>query len=690
MTHSPAGEPANLLAEEKSPYLRQHAHNPVAWRPWGQAALAAAREADKPLLLSIGYSTCHWCHVMANESFEDREVAAALNEHFVCVKVDREERPDVDAVYMTACQMVNGHGGWPLTIFATPDGEPFFSATYMPPRTRMGRMGLLDMAVHVGRLWREDKKTLTTAAGQVATHLAQFYAGAAKAGAAPGAAALDAARSELVSRFDQRFGGFGGAPKFPTPHNLVFLLREARRTGREEPRRIALRTLEAMRLGGIWDHVGLGFHRYSTDERWLLPHFEKMLYDQAGLALAYLEGFLESGAPLLARTAEEIFEYVLRDLAAPDGGFYSAEDADSEGEEGRFYVWTVEEIVAALGADNGSFVTTRLGMLAGGNFRDEATGEMPGGNIAHLRAPLSGPDEARWEMLRPKLFALRQERVRPHRDEKILADWNGLMITALARGARVLDRAELADAAGRAADFVLGAMRTGDGGLLRRWCDGQAAVPAQADDYANMVRGLLELYAATLDPRRLAQALELQRIMDRDFLDTDGGGYFLSPDRDPGLPARPKELYDGPVPSANSTALGNLLTLARLTGDKAHAERAQALTEHFGGNVAEQPTAYCHFLTALSRTLAPSADVVVAGTPGAPDTEALLSALRPRSLAGLRLQLRAPDDALLPELAPFTAPLTPQGGKAAAYVCRNFSCEKPVTSVDELAALLAG
>jgi len=753
---------ANLLAAEKSPYLLQHAGNPVHWRPWGEAALAAAREQDKPLFLSIGYSACHWCHVMERESFEDAEVAAALNAHFICVKVDREERPDVDAVFMTACQMTTGRGGWPLTVFATPGGEPFFTATYLPPRAvpgRPGQPGLLDMATHIGRLWREDRATLAKAAAQVAEHLAGYYAGAAKGGALPGPQLAQEAVRELALRYDQRFGGFGSGPKFPAPHTLVFLLREARRSGQAAPRDMALHTLSSMRLGGLFDHVGLGFFRYSTDEKWLLPHFEKMLCDQAGLALACLEAFAATGAPLPARTAEETCDYVTRVLTAPGGAFYSAEDADSpDGKgghgEGAHYVWTTAEIMALLGPDDGAFVTTRFGMQAGGNYRDEATRQPTGANILHLRSPLPAAEDARWERIRPRLLAARAGPPPPPKKKKILADWNGQMITALARTSRLLDRPDLLEAAGHAADFVLTAMVRPDGGLWHSWCAGQAAVPGTADDYAALVRALLELYAAGHDPDRLARALELQRRMDQDFWDPaapggdeaapetpgmggkheapaaagarqpgapgagaatpqdaalaatpraagqpgtaaatpgqepradapgaapTGSGYFLTAGQAPGLPARPKEVYDGPHPSANALALGNLLTLGRLTGDPAHTRRAEALLAAFAGNLAENPSAHAHFLCGLLRWLTPGPDVVVVGTPGSPDTAALLATLRTQAPPDTLVLLKNPADARLDALAPFTRDMAAQGGKATVYICRDQTYAAPTT-----------
>ena len=479
----------NRLAHERSPYLLQHAHNPVDWYPWSDEAFARAAAENKPIFLSIGYATCHWCHVMERESFEDEEAARALNAAFVCIKVDREERPDIDAVYMAACQMMTGGGGWPLTIFMTPDRRPFFAATYLPRRTRFGRQGLIELCERVRELWALEPQRVAASAAGIAESLGRAFAYA--PAEAPGLRLLDRAYDDIAFGFDARHGGFEPAPKFPTPHRLLFLLRVHDRTGDARALEMVERTLAAMRLGGIWDHVGHGIHRYSTDAGWLVPHFEKMLYDQALTALAALAARQVSGKPDFGRTAEEIFAYVLRDMTSAEGGFFSAEDADSEGVEGRFYVWTRAELRAALGADEAAFWEPVFNVTAEGNYREEAGGQPTGANILHLTRPLSAwarelgvaesDIETRWEAARARLFAAREARVHPLKDDKVLADWNGLMIAALAEGARVLGSSAYEVAAERAARFVLAEMRGPDGRLFHRFRLGERAVTRPGD-----------------------------------------------------------------------------------------------------------------------------------------------------------------------------------------------------------------
>ncbi|HEX9596819.1 MAG TPA: thioredoxin domain-containing protein, partial [Anaerolineales bacterium] len=508
------GEEFNRLIFEKSPYLLQHARNPVDWYAWGPEAFEKARAGDKPVFLSIGYSTCHWCHVMAHESFEDTTVARLMNEAFVCIKVDREERPDVDQIYMSVCQAMTGSGGWPLTVIMAPDKRPFFAGTYFPKKSMHQRIGMTELVPRVADLWRNQRASLLENANKMMDFLKDNANP--KAGDPLGAEVLNQAFQQLSGRYDSQFGGFGQAPKFPSPHNFTFLLRYWQRTQEPSALQMVENTLQQMRLGGIYDHVGFGFHRYSTDSQWLLPHFEKMLYDQALLALAYLETFQATGKPEYAATAREIFTYVLRDMTSPEGGFYSAEDADSEGEEGLFYLWREDELRDVLGEEDGDWVITRFGVQEGGNFHDQATGRKTGDSILHLKIPLApasqkqerGEDaEAeRWQTIRQKLFDVREERIHPLKDDKILTDWNGLMVAALSRGAAALSEPEYAAAAARAADFILTRLRTPDGALLKRYRLGEAALPAHADDYAFMIWGLIELYEATFDARHLENA----------------------------------------------------------------------------------------------------------------------------------------------------------------------------------------
>jgi uncharacterized protein YyaL (SSP411 family) len=688
----------NRLAHEKSPYLLQHAHNPVDWYAWSDEAFARAGAERKPIFLSIGYATCHWCHVMERESFEDEEAARHLNETFVCIKVDREERPDVDAVYMAACQMMTGSGGWPLTIFMTPEKQPFFAATYLPKRTRFGRQGLIELCDRVRELWTLEPHRVAASAAGIAEGLGRAFAFA--PAEEPGVRLLDRAYDDIAFSYDARHGGFEPAPKFPTPHRLLFLLRTHDRT--REPRALEMveRTLAAMRLGGIWDHVGHGLHRYSTDGQWLVPHFEKMLYDQALTALACLAAHQASGRPAPARTAREIFAYVLRDMAAPEGGFFSAEDADSEGVEGKFYVWTQPELREALGLEEAAFWEPVFNVTAEGNYREEAGGHATGANILHLTRPLAAwasergvgdaELEARWEAARARLFAVRRARVHPLKDDKVLTDWNGLMIAALAEGERVLGEREYGTAAERAARFLIDRMSGRDGRLFHRYREGDVAVRGQATDYAFLVHGLLHLYRSTFELEWLEQAVRLQQAMTADFWDDPSGGFYLVDPHSAELPVRPKDLYDGALPSANSVALTNLLWLSRLTGDTQWADRAQSLVRAFAGTIERRPAGFTFFLCGLDFALRPGQDVVVAGEAQAPDTRQLLAALNgsfaPNRVTLLKSEENAPR---LARVAGFTDGLDVVKGRTAAHLCEGANCKESVTDMDDLIARLS-
>ncbi len=683
--------PANRLAAEKSPYLLQHAGNPVDWYPWGEEAFAKARREDKPVFLSIGYSSCHWCHVMAHESFEDEEVAALLNETFVNVKVDREERPDIDHIYMTACQMLTGAGGWPLTAILTPDRTPFFAGTYYPKTSRAGRIGMMDLIPRVREMWKTRRADLIAAAGQIA----QALRDATKAGAEGEISAdlLDEAKADMEASFDPENGGFGTRPKFPVPHQLLFLLRYARRKGDYRALTMAERTLKAMRMGGIYDHVGFGFHRYSTDDHWLVPHFEKMLYDQALLAMAYLEAFQASREPLYAQTAREIFAYVLRDMTSPEGAFYASEDADSEGEEGKFYLWRKEEILKLLGKGEGEFVSRLFGIRPEGNFTEEATGKRLGTNILHLAEPFEEaaealkvpPEEAagRWAHAREILFDARIKRVPPLRDDKVLADWNGLMIAALARGAQILGDQSYLEAAERAADFVWSKMRVPDGRLLHRWRDGEVGFAGNLDDYAFLIWGLLELYGAGFDVRRLEAALALQKNLSELFGDKEGG-FFFAPADAADLLVRKKELYDGAIPSGNAVAVLNLLRLARMTGDAPLEETALKAARALAGPAGRSSSSHAFFLVAVDFLLGPSFEVVIAGDPAAADTREMIAEFGHLYLPHAVVLLRPPDGKALAEIAPFTAGMAPLRGRATAYVCSGFACREPAVGIGGL------
>jgi uncharacterized protein YyaL (SSP411 family) len=675
--------PSNRLINEKSPYLLQHAHNPVDWHPWSDETFARAYAENKPIFLSIGYSTCHWCHVMEKESFEDEEVAGYLNDAFICIKVDREERPDIDAVFMAACQMLTGRGGWPLNLFLTPDKKPFFAATYLPKQSRFGRTGLIELCQQVKNVWSSQTAKVTESATSIADSLHRVFSYS--SADEPDESLLDLAYDQIKRTYDPKTGGFEPAPKFPTPHRLLFLLRCYHRTGKLKALEMVENTLTAMRLGGIWDHVGFGFHRYSTDKNWLLPHFEKMLYDQALIAIVYLETYQITKNPLFARTAEEIFTYVQRDMTSSEGAFFSAEDADSEGEEGKFYVWTVDEFFREINDVRSDMWERILRMSPEGNFRDESTGQKSGTNILHLTVPLdkwadrydSHVEELEedWEKIRNRLFHAREKRVHPLKDDKILADWNGLMIAALAFGARVLDKPQYADVARKAVHFILSKMKDENGRLFHRFRDGELAVHAQATDYAFLIYGLISLYQATFDLAFAEDAVNLQESMIHEFWDDEKGGFFTTERENDELPVRPKELYDGAIPSANSVAFYNLLCLSRLTGNPKWEEKAQTLLRAFSGTIKAQPAAYTFLLTGLDFALRSGQEVVITGKPEEADVHKLLSTLNLHFTPNKVTLVKSDQNAdRLSRFAGFTDGLKVIQGETTAHLCKNGSC----------------
>ena len=685
----------NKLIKEKSPYLLQHAYNPVDWHAWNEEAFEKAGAENKPIFLSIGYSTCHWCHVMEKESFEDAEVAELMNEAFVSIKVDREERPDIDHVYMTVCQMMTGSGGWPLTIVMTPDKKPFFAATYIPKGSRFGRTGLMELIPRISEVWRNRHKDVLESAENMTAALQSMEKE--KPGELLDAGVFDKAFEDLSQRFDKTHGGFSGAPKFPTPHNFFFMLRYWRRTDHQEALKMVEKTLQEIRWGGIFDQVGFGFHRYSTDKEWLVPHFEKMIYDQAMLALAYLETFQATGNTVYSDTAREIFAYVLRDLRSPEGGFYSAEDADSEGVEGKFYVWTEQELRETLPPDEADLIVRVFHVEKNGNFREEASGENLGANILYTGKSLSDiasemnlPEKElkkKIDSARSRLFEARERRIHPHKDDKILTDWNGLMVAALARGAQVLGDRAYSDAAEGAVEFILKKLRTPDGRLLHRFREGEARIPAHLDDYAFLVWGLLETYEATFDARFLKIALELIKDMIHHFWDAQGGGLYFTSDDAENLIVRKKEVYDGALPSGNAVAMLNLLRLGRFTGDADLEDRAFKLQRAFSEQVRQFPSGYTQFLSAVDFSLSSSHDVVISGTLGAKE---MLDALRSRFSPNQVLLFRpaGEESAGIDALAAFAKNYDPVNGKATAYVCSGRACKDPTTEVKDLLALL--
>ncbi len=670
----------NRLIHEKSPYLLQHARNPVDWFPWSDEAFAKAKKEDKPVFLSIGYSTCHWCHVMERESFENEEVAALLNDAFVNIKVDREERPDIDAVYMKVCQLMTQSGGWPLTIIMTPDKKPFFAATYIPRENKYGRPGMMDIIPRIQSVWQQRRADVLSAASEMTKALRQSLSGKANDLSEE---TLHRAYRSLSMSFDPIVGGFGQAPKFPSPHNFFFLLRYWKRTGEAKALRMVEQTLQNMRHGGIYDHIGFGFHRYSTDARWIVPHFEKMLYDQALMAMAYIELYQATANPAYEQTAREIFTYVLRDLTDEQGAFYCAEDADSEGVEGKFYLWTEKEIREVLTPQEANLFLSLY--QHGEDFDSAGMNEIPAGHfIAHLQPvteagnPIRPVDDA-MEHIREKLFARRAKRIRPHRDDKILTDWNGLMVAALARGAQVFDEPVYLKAACHAMDFILESLQTADGRLLHRHRKGESAIQAHIDDYAFVIWALLDIYEATFQTKYLQKALEYHDHLCSRFLDEKNGGLFFTSSDAESLLIRPKELYDGAIPSGNSVAYINALKIARLTGKTDMENKANDIYRAFRQQADAAPTAFAHFLCSLDFAIGPSTEIIIAGHIDHQDTQAILKTLRrhftPNKVVIFRPEKPDPSD--IEALAPFVQSYSVIDGQATAYVCSNFACSLP-------------
>ena len=684
----------NKLGGEKSPYLLQHKDNPVNWYPWGEEAFKAAKKEDKPIFLSIGYSTCHWCHVMEHESFEDSTVAELMNNNFINVKVDREERPDIDNIYMTVCQMMTGSGGWPLTIVMTPDKRPFFAGTYFPKESRFQRIGMLDLVPRLGKMWREERDKILESANEVVSHLQSSFSPSGTEQLTE--EIFNSAFSQFLQRFDNENGGFETSTKFPSAHNLSFLLRYYKRSSDPTALMMVEKTLLSMRNGGIYDQIGFGFHRYSTDKEWLLPHFEKMLYDQAMNSIAYLEAFQVTKKEIYATTAREVFSYVLRDMTSFEGGFYSAEDADSDGEEGKFYVWRIEEINEILGDEDGKLFTDIYNFNDKGNFSEEGTGQFTGNNIPHLLNSIEEIAQSRdlevnqltkkLNKLREQLFKERKKRIHPLKDDKILTDWNGLMIAALAKGAQILDDTTYANSAKKAADFVIEKLKAKNGRLLKRYRNGEASLPAHLEDYAFFSWGLLELYEATFDVGYLSEAIKLTDLMIDLFWDSvNGGFYFTAYDGEKQI-VRTKDLYDGAIPSGNSVAAMVLLRLGRISGNSKYEEMAFTIGKVFSEKISQAPTGYTQLLSAIDFGIGPSYEIVVVGDRKSKDTQSMLNYIQESFLPNKVLILK-PSDSQLDEvvrIAPFTDTQIAISGMATVYVCQNYSCKTPTTDINEM------
>lgn len=682
---------ANRLINEKSPYLLQHAYNPVDWYSWGEEAFNKAKAEDKPIFLSIGYSTCHWCHVMSHESFEDKRVAELMNDTFVSIKVDREERPDIDGVYMAVCQMMTGSGGWPLTIIMTPDKKPFFAATYLPRESRYGRMGMMELAPRVKELWEKNRRDIVESADRIINSLQEVRDD--REGDMPGREMLEKAYENFSRSFDKVNGGFGKAPKFPAPHNLMFLLRYWRRSGEREALDIVTKTLDSMAMGGIFDHVGYGFHRYSTDSKWLLPHFEKMLYDQALIAMSYTEAYQASGNEEYKKMVERIYEYLKRDMLSLEGGFYSAEDADSEGEEGKFYVWSIEEIKEVLGEENSKFAIEIYNLSEQGNFKEEATGERRGLNILHMKKPISMVGEELGfdniediiNKVKKSLFEHRNKRIRPGRDDKVLADWNGLIIAALAKSSSAFGNSEYGEMAKKVCDFIIKGIKD-NGRLMHRYKDGEWSIPGNVDDYSFVIWGMLELYEAAFEVKYLRTAIELMDELIKHFWDEESGGFYFTSSDAEALIMRNKEVYDGAIPSGNSAALLNLIRLSRITGESRYEELAHSLIKAFSGTVNQMPYGYSHFLCGIDFVLGPTYEVVISGKKDASDTEEMIRVLNSRFIPEKVVVFNPIDENTkeINEIAQYTAGQEAINGKATAYVCMNYACKRPTNSVEEM------
>jgi uncharacterized protein len=692
MTSTTTSHKTNRLAGETSPYLLQHAANPVDWYPWGEEALQRARTEEKPIFLSIGYSACHWCHVMERESFENPDIAGLMNEHFVNIKVDREERPDLDQIYMSAVQAMTGHGGWPMSVFLTPDLKPFYGGTYFPPTDARGMAGFPRVLLSVHRAWQERRDEIRQSATEMTQQL-QAYAMLPKGSGILEFALLDNAARAILRNFDPAHGGFGRAPKFPHPMDIRVLLRHHARTGDEYALHAVRHTLDKMARGGIYDHLGGGFARYSTDERWLVPHFEKMLYDNALLASAYLEAYQATGDVEFGRVARETMDYILGRMTDPDGAFYSTEDADSEGVEGKYYVWTLAEINELLGADRAKTFAYVYDVTESGNWEHRNILNLPKtiGQAARMLGRDEDGDGLREELAadRAKLLAVRDRRVPPAKDTKVLVSWNGLMIAAMADGGRILRDTRYLDAASRAAGFILDRMRQADGRLLHTYKDGRARLDAYLDDYANFIDGLTHLYEATGEPRWIESALELTRTMLDEFNDPAHGGFFYTGHHHEVLIARQKDYTDNATPSGNGMAATALVRLGALTGRNDLTQAGRSALESVQVLLEREPAAASQSLIALDLLLAPNQEyAVIAGTDSG-EFRAVLETIAARFLPHKVVAPATYEQAgILEGTVPLLAHRGSRDGRTTTYVCEHFACQEPVLGIEGVEAAL--
>jgi uncharacterized protein YyaL (SSP411 family) len=685
----------NHLKYEKSPYLIQHAKNPVNWYPWGDEAFKKAKKENKPVFLSIGYSTCHWCHVMAHESFENPDVANLMNQVFVSIKVDREERPDIDGIYMTACQIMTGTGGWPLTIIMTADKKPFFAGTYFPPESGFGAIGLKDLILNVQGIWNNNREEALNSGDHIFSALKEVSK--TKKGGVLGESLLEKTYEELSKVFDFENGGFGDFQKFPTPHNLMFLLRYWNRTGNKHALLMVTKTLDSMFRGGIYDHLGFGFHRYSVDKYWLIPHFEKMLYDQALIAMAYTEAYQATGNTVYKKTAKEIYEYILRDMKSSEGGFYSAEDADSEGVEGKFYLWTAEDIDNLLNKEEAEFAKTVFNISENGNFNDGFS-KVSNNNILHMKYNIDELSELlgfksneiveKIENVRLKLYNARETRIHPQKDDKILADWNGLLIASLGKASQVFGDLKYSDASMAAADFILDKMCSDDK-LQHRYRDDDSGITGNLDDYSFLIWGLLELYTANFDIKYLKAAIKLNKTLLEHFWDYTNGGFYFTADYAEKVLMREKKTYDSAIPSGNSVEILNLIRIARLTEDPELEAIVVKMESTFSESIKRAVTGHTQFINALDYKIGPSYEVVIVGDPNAHDTIKMLKALNETFIPNKVLIIKDNNNPVVANsIAESIKFKNSIDGKSTAYVCAAGSCKIPTTNVDEMLTLL--
>jgi len=687
----------NRLAHESSPYLLQHADNPVDWYPWGAEAFKKAKELNRPIFLSIGYSTCHWCHVMEQESFEDTEIAKLLNDNFISIKVDREELPEVDHVYMSVCQALTGHGGWPLTIIMTPSKEPFYAGTYFPKETRGGRIGLKQLLPSISKAWKNQQNELETTISRIKDYL--NASNQRMAGTELTDQDLISGFKQFTSRYDNIYGGFGDSPKFPSPHNLIFLLRYYSSTNNKTALEMVENTLQHMRRGGIYDHIGFGFHRYSTDREWLVPHFEKMLYDQAMLSMVYTEAYEITRNKFYQQTAQEILDYVLREMTSEKGAFFSAEDADSDGEEGKFYFWKTKEIETLIGGSDLEFISKIYGLSDSGNFKNEITAEQNGENIFHQNQALSEIEslsnfsptelENRWQSIRKILFELREKRIHPFKDDKILTDWNGLMIAAFAKAARVYKNNYYLEAAEKAEQFINNKMYQENGRLYRRFRNGEAGIEGHLDDYAFLTWGLIELYNTTFKAEYFEKAVSLTDMMINEFWDIEKGGFFLGGNHSEKILIRSKTGYDGAIPSGNSVAVMNLQKLSRMTGLIKYGQMAEKTTLLYSKDVRNSPSSFTHLLNTYIFSKDPK-EVVVVGSGKNPATDQALQTIQNHYTPNMIILFKDTDtqNRVFNTSAKWTENHLSLNEKLTFYICKDFVCNQPTTDLKKALVLI--